>query len=79
MDRSVTVAEQKLAEKLVILNRRGRGMLTRIYNIKKVGIYHGTNTHLSPAVLALQFVFIKDVVGPPTYVFLIKTYRSIYF
>ncbi|XP_065072072.1 nck-associated protein 1 homolog [Rhopilema esculentum] len=35
MDRSVTVAEQKLAEKLVILNRRGRGMLTRIFNIKK--------------------------------------------
>eukprot|EP00794_Sanderia_malayensis_P017054 gene17054-18772_t len=35
MDRSVTVAEQKLAEKLVILNQRGKGMLTRIYNIKK--------------------------------------------
>ena len=36
MDRSVTVAKQKLAEKLIILNQRGKGMLTRIYNIKKV-------------------------------------------
>jgi len=35
MDRSVTVAKQKLAEKLIILNQRGKGMLTRIYNIKK--------------------------------------------
>ena len=37
MDRSVTVAKQKLAEKLIILNQRGKGLLTRIYNIKKVG------------------------------------------
>jgi hypothetical protein len=29
---------QKLAEKLTILNERGIGMLTRIYNIKKVCI-----------------------------------------
>ena len=36
MDRGVSVAEQKLAEKLTILNQRGLGMLTRIYNIKKV-------------------------------------------
>lgn len=28
-------SEQKLAEKLIILNERGVGMLTRIYNIKK--------------------------------------------
>lgn len=31
----MTPAQQKLAEKLVILNDRGIGMLTRIYNIKK--------------------------------------------
>lgn len=36
MDRGVSVGEQKLAEKLIILNERGKGMLTRIYNIKKV-------------------------------------------
>jgi len=36
MDRGGSAAEQKLAEKLVILNNRGLGMLTRIYNIKKV-------------------------------------------
>lgn len=35
MDRGVSVGEQKLAEKLIILNERGKGMLTRIYNIKK--------------------------------------------
>ena len=38
MDRSGSAAEQKLAEKLVILNNRGLGMLTRIYNIKKVSV-----------------------------------------
>ena len=37
MDRGQSVTEQKLAEKLTILNERGVGMLTRIYNIKKVG------------------------------------------
>lgn len=31
-------SQQKLAEKLTILNDRGIGMLTRIYNIKKVRI-----------------------------------------
>jgi hypothetical protein len=30
--------QQKLAEKLIILNDRSVGMLTRIYNIKKVSI-----------------------------------------
>ncbi|NP_001134064.1 Nck-associated protein 1 [Salmo salar] len=29
-------SQQKLAEKFTILNDRGIGMLTRIYNIKKV-------------------------------------------
>lgn len=36
MDRGVSITEQRLAEKLTILNERGLGMLTRIYNIKKV-------------------------------------------
>lgn len=36
MDRGVSVTDQRLAEKLTILNDRGIGMLTRIYNIKKV-------------------------------------------
>lgn len=36
MDRGVSVTEQRLAEKLSILNDRGLGILTRIYNIKKV-------------------------------------------
>ncbi|CAB4035153.1 membrane-associated Hem, partial [Paramuricea clavata] len=35
MDRGLSAGEQKLAEKLIILNERGKGMLTRIYNIKK--------------------------------------------
>lgn len=33
--RSITISHHKLAEKLTILNDRGIGMLTRIYNIKK--------------------------------------------
>uniref|UniRef100_UPI00358E413E nck-associated protein 1-like isoform X2 n=1 Tax=Myxine glutinosa TaxID=7769 RepID=UPI00358E413E len=37
MSRSVMSSQQKLAEKLTILNDRGVGMLTRIYNIKKQG------------------------------------------
>lgn len=35
MARQMSQSERKLAEKLVILNDRGLGMLTRIYNIKK--------------------------------------------
>ncbi|KAF5295542.1 hypothetical protein FQR65_LT10405 [Abscondita terminalis] len=35
MSRQMTQNERKLAEKLIILNDRGVGMLTRIYNIKK--------------------------------------------
>jgi NCK-associated protein 1 len=31
----LSVGQQKLAEKLIILNDRAIGMLTRIYNIKK--------------------------------------------
>ncbi|KAK2193376.1 hypothetical protein NP493_13g01015 [Ridgeia piscesae] len=36
MARQITPSQQKLAEKLTILNDRGIGMLTRIYNIKKM-------------------------------------------
>lgn len=38
MSRGMMPSQQKLAEKLTIMNDRGRGMLTRIYNIKKVGL-----------------------------------------
>jgi len=40
MSRSLIPAQHKLAEKLTILNHRGIGMLTRIYNIKKVLTYN---------------------------------------
>jgi NCK-associated protein 1 len=36
MARPLVPSQQKLAEKLTIINDRGTGMLTRIYNIKKV-------------------------------------------
>jgi hypothetical protein len=32
----LSLTEQKFAEKLVILNERGNGILIRLYNIKKV-------------------------------------------
>lgn len=35
MSRPISQNERKIAEKLIILNDRGVGMLTRIYNIKK--------------------------------------------
>lgn len=38
MVRTITPGHQKLAERLILLNDRGQGMLTRIYNIKKVGL-----------------------------------------
>jgi NCK-associated protein 1 len=39
MARPPVPSQQKLAEKLCIINDRGVGMLTRIYNIKKVGVF----------------------------------------
>ena len=33
---SASVGERKFAEKLTILVERGQGILTRVYNIKKV-------------------------------------------
>ena len=35
MARALNPTQQKLAERLTILNDRGMGMLTRVYNIKK--------------------------------------------
>lgn len=34
---AIPVSQQKIAEKLTILNDRAIGITTRIYNIKKVG------------------------------------------
>jgi hypothetical protein len=39
INHSILSSQQKLAEKLTILNDRGIGMLTRISNIKKVMNY----------------------------------------
>jgi NCK-associated protein 1 len=38
LNHSIVSSQQKLAEKLTILNDRGIGMLTRISNIKKVAL-----------------------------------------
>lgn len=38
MVRHPSVSQLKISEKLAILNERAIGMLTRIYNIKKVGL-----------------------------------------
>lgn len=38
-------SQQKLAEKLTILNDRGVGMLTRVYNIKKVRLHSDIHTN----------------------------------
>ncbi|CAK9294287.1 unnamed protein product [Gordionus sp. m RMFG-2023] len=35
MARAIQPGQQKIAEKLIILNNRGNGLLTRLYNIKK--------------------------------------------
>ena len=45
MARSMIPSQQKLAERLTILNDRGQGMLTRIYNIKKVMFDEEKNYH----------------------------------
>lgn len=43
-----SVYQNKFAEKLTILNDRGRGVLVRIYNIKKVGAGWGRVGYLGP-------------------------------
>uniref|UniRef100_A0A3B4YHL0 Uncharacterized protein n=1 Tax=Seriola lalandi dorsalis TaxID=1841481 RepID=A0A3B4YHL0_SERLL len=52
-------SQQKLAEKLTILNDRGIGMLTRVYNIKKVR----THTHMFPIYWHLSVAVISKAVG----------------
>jgi hypothetical protein len=42
---SLQPGQQKLAEKFTILNDRGIGMLTRIYNIKKVRYQCNSSVH----------------------------------
>jgi hypothetical protein len=39
MHSSASISERKFAEKLTILLERGQGILTRVYNIKKVSIF----------------------------------------
>lgn len=48
MVRHLNVSQQKLAEKLTILNDRGIGMLTRLYNIKK----QSSDPKLRPPILS---------------------------
>ena len=60
MARPLIPSQQKLAEKLLILNDRGLGMLTRIYNIKKVSVWvlssHSINSCLySPHPFLLRY------------------------
>ena len=38
MHSSASISERKFAEKLTILLERGQGILTRVYNIKKVSL-----------------------------------------
>ena len=50
MARVPSPSQQKIAEKLTILNDRGQGMLTRIYNIKKVHSHFGYISYFGVAV-----------------------------
>ena len=52
LNHSIISSQQKLAEKLTILNDRGIGMLTRISNIKKV-------SYLLPATNMIYIYTIK--------------------
>ena len=45
MARALTATQHKLAERLTILNDRALGMLTRMYNIKKVRIMRHYGPH----------------------------------
>ncbi|KAL4708284.1 hypothetical protein ACJJTC_007690 [Scirpophaga incertulas] len=49
MPRTVHVSQQKLAEKLIILNDRGIGMLTRVYNIKKACAHEMVHSQIDPS------------------------------
>lgn len=50
-------SQQKLAEKLTILNDRGIGMLTRVYNIKKVR----TRTHVLSTLTTRRIHFLGNI------------------
>ena len=47
MDRVYSIEEQKIAEKLTILNTRCTGMLTQLYNVKKVRIWYNHHFFLA--------------------------------
>ncbi|KAK3104202.1 hypothetical protein FSP39_025272 [Pinctada imbricata] len=66
MSRAMIPSQQKLAEKLTILSDRGRGMLTRIYNIKKML----GNPENKPA-------FLSDKNLEPVFKYLIKRFPNI--
>lgn len=55
-------SQQKLAEKLTILNDRGIGMLTRVYNIKKVRTH--THTVLLPTNRCEQIPYYSQYLYP---------------
>lgn len=50
----------KLAEKLSLVNDRGVGMLTRIYNIKKVLIYIAVTFNIK-TIIFYCYVFITNI------------------
>ena len=63
--------QQKLAEKLIILNNRTIGMLTRIYNIKKVRFWrlsgpHSIMSNIIPAWRFLKQLCMRGGVGNST-------------
>lgn len=49
-------SQQKLAEKLTILNDRGIGMLTRVYNIKKVRTRPHTHAVITPLITQIDYI-----------------------
>ena len=45
---SASIYERKFAEKLTILNQRGKGIIIRVFNIKKVCTHMRTYAHIYP-------------------------------
>nr|XP_022336776.1 nck-associated protein 1-like isoform X3 [Crassostrea virginica] len=58
MSRAMVPSQQKLAEKLTILNDRGRGMLTRIYNIKKLQVINNIKQDVVTSLSVYYFTFV---------------------
>ncbi|XP_061167133.1 nck-associated protein 1-like isoform X2 [Saccostrea echinata] len=71
MSRAMVPSQQKLAEKLTILNDRGRGMLTRIYNIKKI---YSTNKKKMLGNPANKPGFLTDKTYEPVYRYLMRRF-----